>query len=211
MSNNNDDNNNDATRSCSEIFVMTFGFYCPPCSFEHPYSCPVCAVIHYLYLQSSVVTVSLYSSVWHWVSKNVVGSELHVPIGWGRQKQRLNGHSKEAIKEIKAKKQMLKLDDYKDGERISATFPQSTLQFESQHTVSHVYVLSLPGPHRLHPRAAVYICGNCHSDGTTIWQKHESSPHSHRRKKKSPHTTWAPYICDCVAESSVVCIWKRKL
>lgn len=28
--------------SCSEIFVMTFGF---SCSFEHPYSFTVCAVI----------------------------------------------------------------------------------------------------------------------------------------------------------------------
>lgn len=46
---------------------------------------------------------------------------------------------------------MLKPDDYKDGDRISATSPQGTLQIESQHAVSYVYVLSLPGPHRLRP------------------------------------------------------------
>lgn len=148
MSNNNDDNNNDATRSCSQIFLMTFGFYCPPCSFEHTYLCPVCAVICNLLVLLFHFILPCQGGLWHWVGKNVVGWELHVPIGLRRQKQRLNGHSKEAINEIKAKKQMLKPDDYKNGERISATSPQSTLQIESQHTVSHVYVLSLPDPQR---------------------------------------------------------------
>lgn len=186
MSNNNDYNNNDATRSCSEIFVMTFGFYCPPCSFEHPHSCPVCAVIlSTIFINNLLLWLFhfiLPCQGGHWVSKNVVGSEPHVPIGLRRQKQGLKGHSKEAINEIKAIKQMLKPDDYKDGDRISATSPQSTLQIESQQT------------------------------GTPIWQNHESSPHSQRqKKKKSPHATWPPYICDCVVEISVVCIWKRKL
>lgn len=86
MSNNNDDNNNGATRSCSENFVITFGFYCPPCSFEHPYSCPVCAVIlstifiYNLLLLLFHFILPCQGGLWHWVSKNVVGSELHVPI-----------------------------------------------------------------------------------------------------------------------------------
>lgn len=83
-------------RSSSEIFVMTFGFSCPPCSFEQPYSCPVCAVIsstifsHNLLLLLFHFILLCQGGLWHWVSKNVVGSELHVPTGLRRQTQRLN-------------------------------------------------------------------------------------------------------------------------
>lgn len=85
---------------------------------------------------------------------------------------------------------MLKPDEDKDGDTISATSPQNTLQIESQHTVSYVYVLSLPGPHRLRPRGQLSTFVETVTVMEPQFDKITNPVHTATgRKKKSPHVT----------------------